>query len=288
MAKKRGLGMGLNELLSDVKKIAVEETIIIKSALRNLPIDMLRPGKYQPRREMDHDALEELANSIRTQGIIQPLVVRQVAPQSYEIIAGERRWRAAQLANLQEVPTVIRDISDETAIAFSLIENIQRENLNVIDMALGIQRLISEFAMTHESAADAIGKSRVTVTNLLRLLNLHNDVKTMLQRGELEMGHARALLTLEPHKQLQAAKIIIDKGLSVRATENLARHLLHEQQALPVQPKTQDVNILKLQKDISGKLGARVIFHHAKSGRGRMVIKYNTLEELEGVLAHIK
>lgn len=288
MAKKRGLGIGLNELLSDVKRIEAAETAIIKSALKNVPIELLRPGKYQPRREMDHDALEELANSIRMQGIIQPLVVRQIAPQSYEIIAGERRWRAAQLANLQEVPAVVREISDETASAFSLIENIQRENLNVIDIALGIQRLIADFAMTHEGAADAIGKSRVSVTNLLRLLNLHADVKTMLQRGELEMGHARALLTLEPAKQLQAAKTIIEKGLSVRATENLARHLLQEQNALPLKPKTQDVNILKLQKEISDKLGTRVNFHHAKSGKGRMVVKYNNLEELEGILTHIK
>jgi ParB family transcriptional regulator, chromosome partitioning protein len=285
MTKKRGLAMGLSELLSDINTINAADTAAIKSALKNLPIDMLCPGKFQPRRDMDHDALQELANSIRQQGIIQPLVVRQIAPGKYEIIAGERRWRAAQLASLQEVPAVIRDIPDETAIAFSLIENIQRENLNVIDTAHAVQRLITEFNMTHEGAADAIGKSRVTVTNLLRLLGLQDDVKAMIQRGELEMGHGRALLALEEMRQAPIAKIIAAKGLSVRSAENLVRQLLKPRSTAAT---SNDLDILQLQRDISDKLGARVTFHHTKSGKGKMIVRYSSLDELDGLLARIK
>lgn len=288
--KKRGLGIGLDELLSDVKQISQineNESFAIKSSLKSLPVDLLRPGKYQPRREVDHDALEELANSIRMQGIIQPLVVRQITPGLYEIIAGERRWRAAQLASLQEVPVVIRDISDETAAAFSLIENIQRENLNAIDMAQGIERLINEFSMTHEGAANAIGKSRVTVTNLLRLLTLHEDVKTMLQRGEIEMGHARALLALEPSMQISVAKNIIEKGLSVRGAESIVRRIDSDKLKTELGVHSEDANITKLQQTISDKIGARVLIQHTTSGKGKLLIKYNSLDELDGILEKI-
>lgn len=282
MAIKRGLGksfsdLGITELLSDIK---TEK----KAELRKLSIELLQPGKYQPRKDMDYEALEELANSIRAQGIIQPIVVRPAAgsPNHYEIIAGERRWRAAQLAELHEIPVVIRDISDEAAIAMSLIENIQRENLNSIEEATALQRLIEEFGLTHQEAAEAVGKSRTTVTNLLRLLNLPHDVKTMIEHGDLEMGHARALLTLEETLQLQAAKTVVAKGLSVRETEKLARRL-----QLPSKPKTQtkaDPNIANLQHNLSDKLGAHVTIQHASKGNGKLVIQYNNLDELEGIL----
>lgn len=298
--KKRGLGrgladLGLGELLSDIKKIDtvnVAQTEDIKtehgSLLRKLPIEILRPGKYQPRQDIDQAALEELANSIRSQGIIQPIVVRSTGPQSYEIIAGERRWRAAQLAGLQEVPTVIRDLSDEQAIAMSLIENIQRENLNSIDAAMGLQRLIDEFGMTHQDAASAVGKSRVTVTNLLRLLGLNDEVKRMVQRSELEMGHARALLSLDLGKQLQAAKTIVAKSLSVRSAETLVQNLLQDVQNANAKIQKQlDPDIANLQLQLRDKLGAEIHIKHAQSGKGRLIIQYNSLDELDGILGHI-
>ncbi len=284
MNKKRGLGLGLTELLSDIKtgSIGVQPS---KSALKHLPVDMLKPGKYQPRRCMNQEALAELAESIRTQGIIQPVIVRLIAAGSYEIIAGERRWRAAQLASLHEIPVVIREISDEQAIALSLIENIQREELNAIDTAMSLQRLLDEFDMTHEEAALAVGKSRAAVTNLLRLLELSEEIKEMLQLGKLEMGHARALLTLTPAQQLTVAKIIINKGLSVRAAENLARQL---QKPRDTAKKSFDPNISQLQKQLSTKLAAPVTIQHAKNGKGKILVKYNSLDELEGILAHIR
>jgi ParB family chromosome partitioning protein len=276
---KRGLqDLAINELLSDIK---TEH----KTELRKLPIDVLEPGKYQPRRDMDYDALEELASSIRSQGIIQPIVVRTVTNGRYEIIAGERRWRAAQLAELHEIPAVIRDIPDEAAIAMSLIENIQRENLNVIEEATALQRLMDEFNMTHQEVAEAVGKSRTTVTNILRLLSLLPDVKTMVEHGDLEMGHARALLTLAENLQIQAAKTIVAKGLSVRDTEKLVRRL---QRPMPQKPEIyDDPNILNLQKQISDKLVARVVVQHTNKGNGKLIIQYNNLDELEGIIGHI-
>ena len=284
MQKKRGLGLGLSELLSDIKTID-NDTQLNKSALRHLPVDILKPGKYQPRRDMNGETLAELADSIRVQGVIQPVIVRKLVAGNYEIIAGERRWRAAQLANLHEIPVVVREISDEQAIALSLIENIQREELNAIDMAMGLQRLIDEFNMTHESAALVVGKSRATITNLLRLLALPEEIKNMLQCGKLEMGHARALLPLISKQQLIAANTIINKGLSVRAAESLARQL---QEVRIVTKKSIDPNIIQLQKQISDKLAAPVNIQHAKKGdKGKIVIQYNSLDELEGILAHI-
>jgi len=283
--KKKGLGrnlsdLGLNELLSDIATSNVP-----KSALRNLAIDLLRPGKYQPRRVMGEEALAELADSIRKQGIIQPIVVRTVFDGSYEIIAGERRWRAAQLAGLHEVPVTVRDISDEQAMAMSLIENIQREDLNVIDTAIGLQRLIDEFNMTHEAVAAAVGKSRATVTNLLRMLELAEEVKDMVQRAELEMGHARALLSLARELQIQAAHMVITKKMSVRETEKLVSRL---QQPTKQQEKFHDPDIKHLEHGLKDKLGAKVLIQHQHSGKGKLVINYNSLEELEGILEHIK
>lgn len=286
MSKKRGLGLGLSELLSDLN-VANNggDYKNNKNVLKNLAIDLLQPGKYQPRRAMDKEALTELAASIRAQGIIQPLIVRPIAQGNYEIIAGERRWRAAQLAQLQEVPVVMRDIPDEQVVALSLIENIQRENLNAIDTAVGLQRLIDEFAMTHESAAAAVGKSRTAVTNLLRLLDLSESIKDMLRQSLLEMGHARALLALDAAKQLQAARVIVAKKLSVRAAEFLVRQLQKPQTKTKV---LTDPNIVQLQKQLATKLAATVNIYHAKKGKGKIVIKYNSLDELDGILRHIQ
>ncbi len=281
MAIKRGLGksladLGITELLSDIQ---TEQ----KTELRKLPIDLIQPGKYQPRKDMDYDALEDLANSIRAQGIIQPIVIRPIGDNLYEIIAGERRWRAAQLAELHEIPVVIRDISDQAAIAMSLIENIQRENLNSIEEATALQRLIDEFGLTHQQAAEAVGKSRTTITNLLRLLSLPHNVKTMLEHGDLEMGHARALLTLSEELQLQAAQAVVAKGLSVRETEKLATKL--QQPSKPAVEKTTDPNIVSLQHKLSDRLGAHVSIQHQNKGNGKLVIQYNSLDELEGIIS---
>jgi len=285
MSKKRGLNSGLSELLSDLKisNINSLNSNEQKSLLRNLPVDMLRPGKYQPRRGMNQEALIELAESIRKQGIIQPVIVRTISSGNYEIIAGERRWRAAQLANLHEVPVVIRDISDEQAIAISLIENIQREDLNAIDTAMSLQRLIKEFKMTHESAAGVVGKSRATITNLLRLLELPEEIKNMIERKELEMGHARALLPLGLANQLAIAKIVIIKGLSARATESLVRQ---SQQDRQITKRSIDANTVKLQKQLAEKLAALVNIQHNKNGKGKITIEYNSLDELDGILEH--
>jgi len=277
---KRSLrDLGISELLSDIKSEH-------KNELRRLPIDVIQPSKYQPRKDMDDEALHDLANSIRSQGVIQPIVVRSVAGSRYEIVAGERRWRAAQMVPLHEIPAVIREISNATAIAISLIENIQRENLNVIEEAEALQRLISEFNMTHQEIADNVGKSRATVTNLLRLLTLHSDVRAMLERSVLEMGHARALLMLNDNLQIQAAKEIATKGLSVRKTERLVKRL-RRSGTMVFNSKVLDPNILSLQNELADKLGARVIIQHSNKGSGKLVIYYNDLDELEGITGHI-
>lgn len=284
MSKKHGLGLGLTALLSDIKAVHAD-TQPSKSALRHLPVDMLKPGKYQPRRGMNQEALTELADSIRKQGVIQPVIVRAITAGNYEIIAGERRWRAAQLANLHEIPVVVRDISDEQAMAVSLIENIQREDLNAIDTAISLQRLVDEFEMTHESVATTVGKSRTTVTNLLRLLALPEQIKNMIQLGKLEMGHARALLTLDLVQQLEAAKTIVERGLSARAAENLVRQL---QKPQTTTKKSIDPNTAQLQKQIADKLAAPVKIQHAKNGKGKIIIRYSSLDELDGILKHIR
>lgn len=290
--KKRGLGRGLNdlgldELLSSVnsQSTAPAASSETDEILRRLPVEFLQPGKYQPRKDFDPEALSELADSIRVQGIIQPIVVRSVAHNRYEIIAGERRWRAAQLANLNEVPVVIREISDETAIAMSLIENIQREDLNSIEEAEAMQRLLEEFGLTHQQVSTAVGKSRAAVTNSLRLLQLCSDVKTMVERGDLDMGHGRALLSLDRENQIKAAKIVVTRGLSVRDTENLVRRLQQTDASEATQKV--DADTLHLQNSLSEKLAADVKIDHHASGRGKLMIKYNSLDELDGIIQNI-
>ncbi|WP_455366125.1 ParB/RepB/Spo0J family partition protein [Kaarinaea lacus] len=309
VAKKRGLGRGLDALLGGSARntaTAEEETVESPEAvetitsddqaktsaavgdLRELPIDLLQPGKYQPRTDMHQESLQDLANSIKAQGVLQPIVVRKIDGGRYEIIAGERRWRAAQLAELHNVPAVIRDVPDEAAIAMALIENIQRENLNPIEEASALQRLISEFELTHQQAADAVGRSRAAVSNLLRLLSLNPDVRLLLENGDLEMGHARALLTLEGEQQSKAARDVVARGLSVRETEQLVNHLRDTSAAKPKATKTVDPNIQRLQDELAEKLGAKVALQHANSGKGKLVVHYNSLDELDGILAHIK
>lgn len=292
MTKKSSLGIGLNELLSDARsKITrnfdddtTDNTTVAQ--LRQLSVSLLKPGKYQPRLNIKQDNLVELSDSIRNQGVVQPLVVRALAGGIYEIIAGERRWRAAQLAGLHEVPVVVRDLDDRQAMAISLIENLQREDLHVIDTALGIKRLIDEFSMTHADAAAAIGKSRATVTNLLRLLSLPEEVKKMIREGTLEMGHARALLTLDVKQQLMAAKIVVKKKLSVRGCEQLVKQLQTNPREFKI---IFNPNIRALQMELADKLAAKVtISSSGRHGGGRIIIKYHNLDELEGILKHIK
>lgn len=296
-SKRRGLGRGLDALLGGVPSATASETRPDRqkntnnnNAITSLPVDMLRRGKYQPRSDMRTEALEELADSIRAQGIVQPIVVRPVDGGSYEIIAGERRWRAAQLAELHDVPVVIRDVPDEAAIAMALIENIQRENLNPIEEAVALQRLIQEFELTHQAAAEAVGRSRTAVTNLLRLFDLNDDVKSLLERRELEMGHARALLGLQGQQQSKAAKQVALRGLSVRETEQLVRRMRDSADNDKKHPQKSrlDPDIQRLQDELSERLGARVSFQHSASGKGRIQLQYNSLDELEGILAHIK
>jgi ParB family chromosome partitioning protein len=299
IVKKRGLGRGLDALLSgsnstpqaedDTAAEGDRNEINKENELRQLPVDLLQPGKYQPRSDMHTESLQDLADSIRAQGMLQPIVVRELDGDGrYEIIAGERRWRAAQLAELHEVPAVVRDVPDEAAIAMALIENIQRENLNPVEEARALQRLIEEFEMTHQQAAEAIGRSRAAVTNLLRLLALEQDVRQLLENGDLEMGHARAILTLEGEMQSKVAREIASKGLSVREAEQLVRKLRSEAGKSSVKNKEADPNIVRLQDDISEKLGAKVVFQHGNNGKGKVIVHYNSLDELDGILAHIK
>jgi ParB family chromosome partitioning protein len=251
-------------------------------------VDLLSRGQYQPRQDMRQDTLEELADSIRAQGVVQPILVRHLSGDSgrYEIIAGERRWRAAQMAGLGEIPAVIRDVPDESAVAISLIENIQRENLNPLEEAGALNRLIQEFEMTHQQAAEAVGRSRAAVSNLLRLLDLSADVKAMLENRKLEMGHARALLALPESRQVEAGRLISKKGLSVREAEKLVKRLLAGKQV--TKKPAMDPDILLLQTELSEKLGARVVFRHNQKGSGQLMISYNSVDELEGILEHIR
>lgn len=285
--KKSRLGRNLDMLLSGQPfEDLVQTSTLTKEALRYVPIEHLQPGQYQPRREFAKHSLEELANSIRTQGIINPIVVRPVKKDHYEIIAGERRWRAAQLAQFTEVPILIKTISDETALAISLIENIQRQDLNPLEEAEGIQRLIQEFNMTHQQIADTLGRSRTAITNLLRLLSLAPPVKHLLQQGQLEMGHARALLSLDTEQQIQTAGKVVKNKLSVRETERLVQNSNFIPLTKPIAlQKNSDVH--HLEREISDKLGAKVAFKHRQKGKGQLIIYYNSLEELDGILAHI-
>ncbi|MEO1881567.1 MAG: ParB/RepB/Spo0J family partition protein [Methylococcales bacterium] len=279
--RKRGLGRGLNALLGDVPLKAEEKV----QNLQTLPIEFLQRGKYQPRKDMNPETLRELADSIKAQGIIQPIVVRLIAGQQYEIIAGERRWRAAQLAALQEVPVVIKQLDDRSVLAVALIENIQREDLNALEEAEALRRLLDEFEMTHQQIAEAVGKSRATVSNLLRLLDLHSDVKRLLEKGLIEMGHARALLSLQDDKQMEIATKVVEKGLTVRAVEKLIKEQGKDKS---VEAKQVDTDTLRLQDELSEKTGAKVIIRHQHNGRGKLVFSYTSLEELEGIIGRIR
>jgi ParB family chromosome partitioning protein len=279
--KKRGLGRGLDALLGDVPAAAKPANI---STQQTLPIELLQRGKYQPRKDMNPEKLQDLANSIAMQGIVQPIVVRHISPEQYEIVAGERRWRAAKLAGLQDVPVIIKEMDDRTAMAIALIENIQREDLNVLEEAEALQRLLTEFEMTHQQVAEAVGKSRTTVTNLLRLLELAPEVKKMLVNKQLEMGHARALLPLTTEQQIVAARKITNEGLSVRLAEKLVKDI---QQPPKVQTKNTaiDSDVLLLQNDLSVKFGAKVQVESNENGKGKLIIHYSTFDELEGILS---
>ncbi|MEX0374698.1 ParB/RepB/Spo0J family partition protein [Spiribacter pallidus] len=283
--RRRGLGRGLDALLGES---AGEAGSGAEAAdLRDLPLDALTSGRYQPRREFDPAALQELAHSIRAQGVVQPIVVRPLPDgEQYEIIAGERRWRAAQLAELDEIPAIVRDIPDEMAVAVALIENIQREDLNPLEEASAFKRLTEEFGMTHQAVAEAVGRSRVGVSNLMRLLDLGPAVKAHIVRGELEMGHARALLALDEAAQGEAAARVVAQGLTVRQTEALVRRMQagDTRREAPVE----DPNVRRLQEDLADRLGAAVRIEHGQKGKGRLVIRYNSLDELDGILEHIR
>ncbi|MGB2740269.1 MAG: ParB/RepB/Spo0J family partition protein [Cognaticolwellia sp.] len=287
--KRRGLGRGLDALLTkpasdSSENIADQIESSSKSAeLQNLPIEQLHPGKYQPRKDMSAEALDDLSNSIKSQGIIQPIIVRPVSEHSYEIIAGERRWRAAQLAELDTVPCLIKHVPDEAAVAIALIENIQREDLNAMEEAIALERLLIEFELTHQEVADAVGKSRTAVSNLLRLNNLNSEVKTLLEHGDIEMGHARALLALDNDIQTNTARIVVAKELNVRETEALIKKV--QQPVKEVEEKPVDPNTKALEQNLSEKLGSNVTINHNKKGKGKLVISYSDLSELDGIVS---
>lgn len=290
-AKKRGLGRGLDALLTSNQQNSERQSSEqvseeAKGELQKLPIEQLKPGRYQPRKDMSPEALEDLAASVKAQGIIQPIVVRPTAKDEYEIIAGERRWRAAQLAKLDMVPCLVKEIPDEAAVAIALIENIQREDLNAMEEATALQRLLDEFQMTHQDVAQAVGKSRTTVTNLLRLNNLEDGVKVLLERGDIELGHAKLLLALQGEQQADVAQQIVAKDMTVRDAEKLVRRTIDP----PKQPEKPepDANIEHLETKLSETLGAKVQINHGRKGKGKLVINYTSLDELDGILTHIK
>jgi ParB family chromosome partitioning protein len=309
-AKKRGLGRGLDALLGSASRAAPQSSVesvtatppelkavptaenaaeaaVVDGTLLMLPVDIIERGRYQPRVDMHQESLQDLADSISAQGVVQPIVVRGIGEGRYEIIAGERRWRAAQLAGLHEIPAVVRDVEDRAVIAIALIENIQREDLNPLEEARALERLIREFEITHEQAAEAVGRSRAAVSNLLRLLDLEDAVKDMVEKGALEMGHARALLALRGTQQVEAARQVVTRGLTVRATEGLVKSLQRPQ---PVKsaPVKKDANIQHLETDLADKLGARVAIRQGRGGKGKLEISYNSLDELDGILEHIQ
>lgn len=298
-AKRKGLGKGLNALLGagvPVGGETIEDTVAdatpstnekTDGKLADLPVEFMQRGKYQPRRDMHPEALEELAESIKAQGVMQPIVVRPIGKDRYEIIAGERRWRATQLAGIDTIPAVIRDVSDEAAIAMALIENIQREDLNPIEEAVALKRLQDEFELTHSEVAKAVGKSRTTVTNLLRLIALCDEVKKCVEHGDLEMGHARAMLTLTDNEQKEIARQVVAKGLSVRQTEALVRRL-QQQQTKAVPEQKIDPDIKKLEEGLAEKVGVPVQLQHSAKGKGKLVLSYNSLDELDGILSHLQ
>ena len=286
-AKKRGLGLGrgLDALLgSDAAPAGSDQ----EGELRTLSIDALQPGKYQPRQTMDPERLEELAASIKAQGLIQPVVVRAIARDRYELIAGERRWRAAQIAGLSEIPALVKVVADQAVVAMALIENIQREDLSPLEEAQALARLIEEFDLTHQQAADAVGRSRAAVSNLLRLLDLPSEIKRLLDAGKLDMGHARALATLPEKRAVALAREAAEKKWSVRELEEAVRRLDATAGASAKQPAARDPNIAALERELAEKLAARVSVAHARNGRGKVVIHYHSLDELEGILEHLR
>ena len=289
-AKRRGLGRGLDALLADSNPS--ENNEIIESAppsrekLKEIPLELLQRGKYQPRRDMHPEALEELAASIRVQGVMQPIVVRSIDEQRFEIIAGERRWRAAQLAGLESIPALVREVADQAAIAMALIENIQRENLNAIEESRALIRLQEEFDLTQQQVSDAVGKSRAAVANLMRLSSLEDEVQIMLEHGDLEMGHGRALLGLSGIAQVNAARTVVGKGMTVRQTEDLVRKL-QQPPASKTNPIQANADIRHLEEKLSQQVGAEVMIQHSSAGKGKLVFKYNSLDELEGILERI-
>lgn len=301
--KRKGLGRGLDALLGgnnrhggDVAAEPVVNTATVAVAnagprdgqLMDVPVEYLQRGKYQPRRDMHDESLQELAESIKVQGVMQPIVIRPLEINRYEIIAGERRWRACQLAGLEKIPAIVRDVPDEAAVAMALIENIQREDLNVVEEAAALKRLQDEFNLTHQEVADAVGKSRAAVTNILRLLNLCAEVRTMLERGDLEMGHARCLLSLAEDQQRLLARQIVAKGLSVRQAEALVRSAQEQKQNVEQPQARVSADIEKLQEGLSEHIGVPVLVQHGAKGAGRLVLKYNNLDELDGILNHLK
>ncbi len=296
--KKRGLGRGLDALLGGGRdeQLGAEEAqegvavLPAEERVASLPVELIQRGRFQPRREFDPDSLRELADSIAAQGVIQPIVVRPLGGDRYEIVAGERRWRACQQAGLSEIPVVVRDVDEQSAIAIALIENIQRSDLNPLEEATALQRLLAEFGLTHQQVAEAVGKSRTTVTNLLRLQELNDDVKQYLQDGRVEMGHARALLGLRGPQQSSAAQQVVARGLSVRETEKLVRRLQLQEETRSAADRRLDIdpNVRRLQDDLTERLGARVAIQQGARGAGKLVIAYNSLDELDGILSHIK
>ncbi len=296
-AKRRGLGRNLSGLISGSapsqssgSDAPIDTARAPDAELRNVGVDLLQAGKYQPRQDFRQEALQELADSIKAQGVVQPIVIRPIAGDRYEIVAGERRWRAAQLAGLHEIPAVVRKVPDSAAIAMALIENIQRENLNPLEEANALNRLIEEFDMTHQTAAEAVGRSRAAVSNLLRLLELEPGVKQMVEARQLEMGHARTLLAIKGAGQVTAARQVADRGLSVRETEKLVRKLLEggDKSSKSKAAASKDPDIRRFEADLSDKLGARVAIKQSGKGKGQLVISYNSLDELDGILEHIK
>ncbi len=304
MQKKRGLGRGLSDLglgellkgssssvVIDAPVVSADSKVVSAAAqgssLCQLSVDQVVAGRYQPRTQFAPGALEELAQSIRSQGVIQPVVVRET-DRGYELIAGERRWRAAQLAGLKVIPAIVRELSDDAAVAMSLIENIQREDLNAIEEAVALNRLLHEFSLTHQEVSEVVGRSRTAVSNLVRLLRLQSAVKTMVENGQLEMGHARALLSLEGAQQVDVAKSIVARGLSVRQAEAWVKALAESVGADTAVPAEIDPNIKKLQHDLSDKLCARVVIRHQPKGKGQLVVHYNSVDELDGILGRIQ
>ena len=291
--KRQSLGKGLDALLgmsddADFDALDTPTSNAADGQLRQLPVELLQRGKYQPRRDINAEALEELAKSIRSQGIMQPLVVRQLADERYEIIAGERRWRAAQQAGLDTVPVIVREVTDEAAIAMALIENIQREDLNAMEESLALQRLQQEFQLTQQQVADAVGKSRSAVTNLMRLTSLELEVQQLLERGDLELGHAKCLLAIEGHMQVNAARTVAGTGMTVRQTEALVKKLQSGVDNLPAAEADSSPDIKRLENDISEKVGVPVTIQHSAKGAGKLIFKYSSVDELDGILYHLK